>query len=391
MATLIGRSTQATAANDVEGPVGGGAAFALDLYAQLKTTEGNLFFSPYSISTCLAMTLAGARGETAAQMARTLHFDPGHNTAAASFAETQKQISIIREKKRIELDIANGLWAQKDHVLLPPFLEVAKQTYEANLEQVDFRLRPETVRMEINDWVSQKTRGKITDLIQPGALDQATKLVLANAIYFKGRWASEFDKRNTTKAPFSITPSRKLQVSLMNLTAEFKYAEVEQAQLLELPYAGDDLAMMVLLPREIGGLKSLEGLLSEQPLGHWLAQCREQNVAVLLPKFKLAAQFNLAKPLVEMGMSDAFSPRADFSGMDGERDLLLSAVIHKAFVEVNEEGTEAAAATGATVRSMAIFRPLATPTFRADHPFFFLIRDRHSGTILFLGRVVDPT
>ena len=177
----------------------------------------------------------------------------------------------------------------------------------------------------------------------------------------------------------------------MNLTADFRYSEVEGLQLLELPYAGDGFAMVVLLPRDVDGLKNLENLLNKQTLDHWLTQARELNVAVLLPKFKLAAQFSLAKPLGEMGMTDAFSPGADFSGMDGERDLFISAVVHKAFVDVNEEGTEAAAATGVVMRMNAVRMPRPTPIFRADHPFIFLIRDLHSGSILFLGRVVDPT
>jgi serpin B len=391
MSALIGRPTGTAAANGLESPVAGNAAFALDLYARLRTADGNLFFSPYSISTCLAMTYGGARGNTAAQMARTLHFDTNQNQLAASFGELQRQLNKVREKQGIELDIANGLWAQKDHPFLPAFLDVARQSYEANLKQVDFRLRLETARMEINDWVSHKTKGKIADLIQPGALDPMTRLVLANAIYFKGRWAKEFDKHHTINAPFSLALTRKVQAPLMNLTAGSRYAEVEGLQLLELPYVGDDLSMVILLPRAIDGLTGIEGRLNEQTLNRWLAQARDQKVNVFLPKFKLLAQFSLAQTLVEMGMADAFSSRADFSGMDGARDLFVSAVVHKAFIDVNEEGTEAAAATGAVMKSMALVRPLPVPVFRADHPFLFLIRETHSGSILFLGRVVDPT
>lgn len=222
-------------------------------------------------------------------------------------------------------------------------------------------------------------------------LGSATRLVLVNAIYFKGRWATEFDQRHTIKAPFAVAPTQKPDVPLMSLTADFKYAELDGLQLLELPYAGDDLDMVVLLPREIDGLKGVEDRLDTQTLDGWLAQAREQKVAVFLPKFKLAAQFSLAKPLGEMGMTDAFSPRVDFSGMDGARDLFISAVVHKAFVDVNEEGTEAAAATGVVVRSMAMMQPRPTPIFRADHPFIFLIRDNRSGSLLFLGKLVDPT
>jgi serpin B len=391
MSAPIAHPADPTAPNNIESLAGGNTAFALDLYARLKTVDGNLFLSPYSISTCLAMTFAGARGDTAAQMAQTLHFGTNQNQLAASFNELQEQLNQEQERNGMELDFANGIWAQKDHVFLAAFLDVARQSYGANLRQIDFRTRSETARTEINDWVGHETKGKITDLIQPGVVNPATQLVLVNAIYFKGQWAREFDKQNTANAPFSVTSTQKLPVPLMNLTADFKYAEVGGLQLLELPYAGDGFAMVVLLPRDVDGLKNLENLLNKQTLDHWLTQARELNVAVLLPKFKLAAQFSLAKPLGEMGMTDAFSPGADFSGMDGERDLFISAVVHKAFVDVNEEGTEAAAATGVVMRMNAVRMPRPTPIFRADHPFIFLIRDLHSGSILFLGRVVDPT
>ena len=391
MSAPIAHPADPTAPNNIESLAGGNTAFALDLYARLKTVDGNLFLSPYSISTCLAMTFAGARGDTATQMAQTLHFGTNQNQLAASFNELQEQLNQEQEKNGMELDFANGIWAQKDHVFLAAFLDVARQSYGANLRQIDFRTRSETARTEINDWVGHETKGKITDLIQPGVVNPATQLVLVNAIYFKGQWAREFDKQNTANAPFSVTSTQKLPVPLMNLTADFKYAEVGGLQLLELPYAGDGFAMVVLLPRDVDGLKNLENLLNKQTLDHWLTQARELNVAVLLPKFKLAAQFSLAKPLGEMGMTDAFSPGADFSGMDGERDLFISAVVHKAFVDVNEEGTEAAAATGVVMRMNAVRMPRPTPIFRADHPFLFLIRDLHSGSILFLGRVVDPT
>ena len=379
------------AANDTKNLAGGNTSFALDLYARLKTADGNLFFSPYSISTCLAMTYAGARGDTAAQMAKTLHFDANQLQFAASFGELQKSLNSEQEKKGIELNIANGLWGPKDHPFLPAFLDIAKQSYEANLKQADFRTHADTTRTEINDWVDHKTKGKITDLIQPGVLGPATRLVLVNAIYFKGSWARQFQKHSTTKALFTVTPNQKLEVPQMNVTANFKYAEVDGLQLLELPYVGADLSMVVLLPRELDGLKGMEGLLHNQTLDRWLTLTRAQKVAVSLPKFKMSAQFSLAKPLAEMGMTDAFSPNANFSGMDGGRDLFISAVVHKAFVDVNEEGSEAAAATGVIMRSLTVMKPGPTPIFRADHPFIFLILDTHSGSILFLGRLVNPT
>ena len=391
MTTMLGRPADTKTANDIESLAGSNTTFALDLYARLKATDGNLFFSPYSISTCLAMTYAGARGDTAAQMAQTLRFDTNQLKLAASFGELQKQLNSEQEKKGIELNIANGLWGQKDHFFLPAFLDVAKQSYEANLKQADFRTHADTARKEINDWVDHKTKGKITDLIQPGVLGQATRLVLVNAIYFKGHWASEFEKQSTRKATFTVSPAQKIEVPLMSRTSDFKYAEVEGLQLLELPYAGDDLSMVVLLPRKLDGLKGVEDQLNGPTLDRWLAQAFKQKVEVFLPKFKMSAQFSLAKPLADMGMTDAFSPNADFSGMDGERDLFISAVVHKAFVDVNEEGTQAAAATATVMRMSAVMMPRPMPIFRADHPFIFLIRDNHSGSILFLGRLVDPT
>jgi len=391
MAALIGRPADSRGGNDTPALVAGNTAFALDLYARLKNAEGNLFFSPYSISTCLAMTYAGARGSTATQMARTLHFGASPDQLAASFGALQRQLSDVEKKKGLELNVANGLWAQKDHPFLPAFLDEATKAYQANLQQTDFHTAAEPAREAINDWVSNQTKGKIADLLQPGVVNEATRLVLVNAIYFKGQWTRQFNKNNTAPAPFSVTAQRKVQAHLMNLTAECKYAEVEGLQLLELPYLGDDLSMVVLLPRATDGLTSLEGLLNEQTLGSWLAHARNQKVNVFLPKFKLTAQFSLAQTLAGMGMSAAFSPSADFSGMDGARDLCISAVVHKAFVDVNEEGTEAAAATGTMMRSMAVMRPLPIPVFRADRPFLFLIRDTHSGSILFLGRVADPS
>lgn len=383
-------SADPTQTSQVHKVVRGDNGFALDLYSQLKNGSGNLFLSPYSISTCLAMTYTGARGDTAKQMAQALHFSADQQQLASSFGALQRQLNAIEQKSGIQLAVANGLWAQQGHPFIPAFLDTAKNTYQARIEQVDFRTQAEPVREQVNDWVSQKTKGKITNLLQPGTVQASTRLILANAIYFKGKWTRPFNKTNTMPVPFSVRSSQKVQAPFMHQTADFKYAALLDAQLLELPYAGGDLSMVVLLPKEDDGLQSLEGSLNEQNLETWLGQGRSQKVDVFLPKFKLTAQFLLAGTLKTMGMKDAFSRAADFSGMDGARDLFISAVVHKAFVDVNEEGTEAAAATATVMRTMAIMRQ-PTPVFRADHPFIFLIRDTHSGSILFLGRVVDPT
>jgi len=391
MITLAGHAADTANIGDAQNFAGGNTAFALDLYARLESTDGNLFFSPFSISTCLAMTYAGARGNTASQMAQTLHFTTNQNQLAVSFGRLQRQLNNEPATQAVELNMANGLWAQPGHPFLPIYLNVAREQYGATVRQADFRTQAGAARLEINNWASDQTKGKISNLIQPGLLDAATRLVLVNAIYFKGRWASEFDPQKTIQSPFPIASTKKLEVPMMSLTADLKYAEIDGLQLLQLPYAGNDLAMVILLPAEIDGLKGMEAQLNQATLDRWLAQAREQKVAVFLPKFKLSAQFSLAKILAAMGMTDACSAQADFSGMDGGRDLYLSAVVHKAFVEVNEEGTEAAAATGVMIRSMAVMRPKPTPVFRADHPFIFLIRDLSSGSILFLGRLVDPT
>ncbi len=381
-------STLASAAADTNSVVTGNTDFALDLYARLRTNDGNLFFSPHSISTCLAMVYAGARGDTEKQMARVMHFDADQAQFHSAFGALQDQLNAARKKKEFDFNLANGLWAQKNHPFLPAFLDLVKQRYEANVEQVDFGTGAEPARREINDWVSAKTRGKITDLLAPGVVNASTRLVLVNAIYFKGRWLHQFKPANTRVVPFNVTSNQSVQAQFMNLTASFKYALVDGVQVLELPYLGEDLSMVVLLPAEIDGLKKVEESLDGRQLRRWLSPQDEEKVNVFLPKFKVTDEFTLNGTLAAMGMSDLFSPRADLSGMDGAWDLYVSAVVHKAYVDVNEEGTEAAAATGALVSRSMFTQPAI---FRADHPFLFLIRDNHSGSILFMGRVVDPT
>ncbi|MDB6108540.1 MAG: proteinase inhibitor serpin [Pedosphaera sp.] len=392
LALLLGiASAGAAETNAMKSLVAGNTAFALDLYGQLKATEGNLFFSPYSVSTCLAMAHAGARGETEKQMAQVLHFGMSPGEVDSAFGGLQKDLNAIQKKKGVELDVANGLWAQAGHSFLPAFLDVARQQYEGRVSQADFKTKAEPVRREINGWVSKQTKGKIQEIIPAGSLDANTRLVLVNAIYFKGRWTTPFRTNSTAVSPFHVNGNTQVQAPLMNMTAEFNYAEAEGLQVLELPYVGDELSMVVLLPRDPQGLKAVEGRVSPQKLEEWLTAARSQKVKVFLPKFKLEAKFDLNDTLAAMGMRNPFSAQADFSGMDGQRDLYISAVVHKAFVEVNEEGTEAAAATGTTMALTSAMRPAPIPIFRADHPFIFLIREKASGSILFLGRLMNPT
>jgi serine protease inhibitor len=363
-------------------------AFAFDLYGKLHDSDGNLFFSPESISTALAMTYAGARGQTAEEMAATLHFGLDPQRLHPALAVLLHDLHADRETKGYQLHTANALWGQKGTPFLPEFLNLVKDNYGAGLNEVDFRKATEKARQTINAWVEKQTNDKIKDLISEGLLRPDTLLVLTNAIYFKGDWASPFKKERTHDAPFQVGAGEKVTVPLMEQTAKFGYLDGGTFQALELPYAGGDLSMVVFLPKQADGLAALEPRLTEANVRGWLAKLRPDEVRVALPRFKVEAGFDLARTLEELGMKQAFSADADFSGMDGRRDLFISAVLHKAFVDVNEEGTEAAAST-AVIMTRAAAR--INPVFRADHPFVFLIRDTRSGSILFLGRVVNPS
>jgi serpin B len=378
--------------------VAGDTAFALDLYGRLATQPGNLFFSPYSISSALAMTYGGAAGLTAAEMSKTLHFDLPSPRLHAAFGGLNEALNVGGQKGGYSLSMANALWGQQGVAFLAPFLDLVQRDYGAGLTQLDFKHDAEGARKTINDWVADKTHGKITDLIARGALNQLTRLVLTNAIYFKGNWEREFKKEMTSDQPFYAAPGKQAPARLMEQTGDFGYFENGTFQLLEMPYKGKDLAMVALLPRDNNGLTVLEKELSADVLQGWLAKAHYGKVEVYFPKFKMTEQFSLGEELKAMGMPGSFDQRkADFSLMNGKQpgeagSLSISEVIHKAFVECNEEGTEAAAATAVVMRmtATAMTRHRPTPVFRADHPFLFLIRDLHSDEILFLGRVVDP-
>ncbi|MBN1506944.1 MAG: serpin family protein [Sedimentisphaerales bacterium] len=393
----------------------GNSRFALQIYQRLQDDQGNLFFSPYSISTALAMTYAGARGRTQQQMAQVLSFPTAHvaqppsageqgTTAgggsatrapmppeklAEVFGEMIKDLNERGTGDKYELRIANALWGQKDYRFLPSFVQLVENQYGGALRNVDFIAAAEPARRTINNWVAKQTNDKIKDLISPGALNFRTRLVLTNAIYFKGNWASQFEKDRTRDQPFTLLDGTKAQVAMMSQQSRFNYGQTDTLQVLEMPYKGDDLSMVILLPKKTDGIKALEQDLAPENLAKWLTNLRRRQVIVFVPKLKMTSKFSLAQVLQSMGMTDAFTDRADFSGMTGNRDLYLSAVIHQAYVDVNEEGTEAAAATGAVVGITSI-GPDMTPVFRADHPFLFLIRDRATGSILFLGRVLNP-
>jgi serpin B len=371
--------------------VDGDNGFAADLYGKLRGQNGNLFFSPYSISTALAMTYSGARGRTATQMAQTLHFDLPADNLPPAFAEMATGLDAIQQKGNVKLAVANSLWPQKKFSFRPEYLDLCQKYYGAAIYPVDFVGHAEDARKTINDWVAGKTNGKIVDLLAPHTVDGA-RLVLVNAIYFKGDWANRFNAALTQDEPFHVSAQTTTTVPLMQQTSEFGYAEFPDLQVLEMPYAGNDLSMVVLLPRAADGLGKLEAQLTAAQLAAWTTNLPSRKVQMFFPKFTATSQFSLGDTLAGMGMADAFDPgKANFSGMDGREDLYISSVIHKAYVKVDEEGTEAAAATAVTMKFAGVMRELLPPVFRADHPFLFLIRDNHTGSILFLGRMTHPT
>ena len=389
-ALLLATAFSAAAVKPEVSPVvQGNDAFAFDLYAQLAGQRGNLFFSPYSLSTALAMTYAGARGETAAEMARTLHFPLKQEELHPAFARLIKELDGKGQQRPFELHSANALWGQKGYPFLPEFITLTKANYGAGLREVDFVNATDAARRTINEWVEQETKQKIKDLVPPGVLNDMTRLVLTNAIYFKAPWQHQFSKYATKQEDFRMTADQKVAVPMMHQAGAFNYLDGDTFQLLEMPYKGRAQSMLVLLPKKLDGLADLEKTLNAKNLDAWLAKCRSQQVRVAFPRFKITQEFELNKTLGAMGMPLAFSDRADFSGMDGRQDLYISNVLHKAFVDVNEEGTEAAAATGVAVGAKSA-PPTPQQEFRADHPFVLLLRDTGSGSILFMGRVTNP-
>jgi serpin B len=373
---------------DTAAVVKGNNVFALDLYGRLRQKDGNLFFSPYSISDALAMTYAGARGQTAEQMATTLHFALPAQRLHPAFGELIRYLNAGGKDRKYQLSVANALWGQKGYTFLPDFIRLTKDVYEGGLKEVDF-VKTEEARKTINHWVEEQTKDKIKDLIPEGALASDTRLVLTNAIYFKSAWAEAFHEGATKKEDFHLGGGRKVQVPMMHTNEALRYRDGGTFHALELPYQSRQLSMIVLLPKKVDGLAELEKDLTSARLDEWLKAMKVHQVNVVLPKFKFSAEFSLKDVLSAMGMPLAFSKRADFSGMTTREQLYIDKVLHKAFVDVNEKGTEAAAATA------VIARPTSAPNyaradFRADHPFVFLIRENRTGSILFLGRVANP-
>jgi len=360
--------------------------FAFDIYRTLSKQPGNIFLSPFSISTALAMTYIGAADNTAQQMKDVLHFNLDDETLHSGFSELISSLNQPNEK--YQLSIANSMWAQEGYPFLKEFIDKVQKYYSSGLNYVDFAETTEEARQRINNWVEEKTNQRIKDIIKPGDIDSLTKLVLTNAIYFKGNWAKPFDPSLTKKETFYVSNKQEKQVEMMFESLTAAYTEDSLVQVLELPYAGDELSMIIVLPLKGKSLEDVEGKLSLVLFKEWVNNLRTEKVDVYLPKFKMECRLNLKKTLVAMGMIDAFTDEADFSKMDGTTMLKIKDVIHQSFVDVNEEGTEATASTAVIINIK--MGPSIPVIFKADKPFLFFIYDKTHDLILFMGRLSNP-
>ncbi len=380
---------------DLQALAQGNSAFAFDLYQAVKGEAGNLFFSPLSLSLALAMTYAGARGDTATQMAQTLHFTLPQERLHPAFNRLDLELTAQQpagkdKAQPFELSIANSLWGEQSYQFLPEFLDVISLNYGAGMRLVDFVGAAEGARQAINDWVSQETRKKIENLIPPGALSPATRLVLANAIYFKADWLHPFSHDATRDQPFKLLDGGQVSVPMMQLDrpTRLNYMAGEGFQAVELPYQGESVSMLVLLPDE-GNFAGFEDNLTAEQLNAIREAMQQQSVMVRLPKFSFEKEIGLADTMAQMGMPDAFcGGQTDFSGIDGSGGLCISQIFHKAFVAVDEKGTEAAAASAVVMMESAI---ISSVDFIVDRPFLFIILEHSTGSVLFVGRVHDPS
>jgi serpin B len=363
-------------------------AFTFDMFRNLRENEDpgtNTLASPYSIATALAMVYAGADGQTADEMRAVLHFD-------ASTAEFHKTVGnlgrSLTSTDDYQLQVANALWPHVEYTLLDSYVELMREAYETDVTGVDYVGETEVARETINAWVEDKTKDRIKDLIPQGALGAATRLVLTNAIYFKGLWTSQFKKDFTAEQPFTLLDGSATDVPMMTQREDFRYMENDWMQAVDLGYAGDRVAMTIVLPKNPADLARIEAELTPDWLQATLDAMAEREIDLFIPRFTVDAKYSLTQQLASMGMPTAFTDKADFSGISGVPDLFISDVIHQAFIEVNEEGTEAAAATAVIMELTAM--PMEVTAFRADHPFVYLLRDVETGCVLFTGVLAKP-
>lgn len=386
-------SSPSVSSTDEDILVDGNTAFAYNLFQALKSEDGNVFYSPYSISIALAMTYAGARGETATQMADTLHFDLSQEKLHPAFNYLDMELNKRGEGAKgkddegFRLNIVNAIWGQKDFTFLPVFLDTLAENYGAGLRVVDFIGETEKARVTINDWVSDETEERIQDLIPPGQLDAMTRLVLTNAIYFNAAWQYQFEESLTSDSPFYLLTGEDVTVRMMKQTESLGYTAGDGYQAVESLYDGGELSMIILLP-DSGQYESFEEQLTAEKADEIIRNLEKIQVTLSMPKFEFESEFMMRETLSAMGMPVAFGSGADFSGMIGQPGLYIDQVIHKAFVSVDESGTEAAAATAVDMKLTSA--PVDPVKVTIDHPFIFLIRDIETGAVLFVGRVLNP-
>ena len=379
--------------------------FSVDLYQRLGQEGGNVCFSPYSTVAALTMAYGGAQGETEAQMRRVMRMALDSESLHPAFAALTYGLYARSRDTGYTLDVANAVWGQKDEPFLDSYQTLLKTHYGVGTwRQADFRKNPEQARQAINLWASEQTRGRIRELLAPDTVNARTRLALANAVAFQGRWQEPFDPELTRNMPFEIAPGETVDTPMMRLRASLRYGFNDVVQVVELPYAGrtapaaatgvvggtNDLSLFVVLPRERNGLAEVEAQMTGPILEDWLEMTLSAwDVQVLLPRFQVASAYRLNDALHDLGMTLPFDPQgADFSAMTGRPDLYVTTVSHSALVEVDEAGTEAAAATGVVMGLKSLQEDYEV--FRADHPFLFVIRDNKEGTFLFLGRVARP-
>jgi serpin B len=375
----------------------GNNQFAIDLYKQMSKSNENIFFSPISISNVFAMLYAGTDGKTKKEIKQVFHFAP-EKELHSYFSELIRKIKSndggilgIFFSVR-ELHIANGIWMQKDYKFKKEYLKTMNKYYNAVLKEVDFKKASEKSRNTINRWVEQKTKRKIKDLMPPGSISSSTRLVLTNAIYFKSKWEYIFDEKETEYMPFYLLDGSEKKVPMMSYgeSKYLRYFEDEQIQIIEMDYKGRKNSMLVILPKKKDGIKDLEKILTLDILNKWMESMKTEKVVVFFPKFKITGDYELRHDLENLGLNTIFSEEADFSEMTNEKGLFINAIFHKTFIEVTETETKAASATATGLLLAPPPTEIEPRIFKADHPFIFLIYDKDTSAILFLGRFLEP-
>ena len=359
---------------------------AIELYKEINIRNKNTFYSPYSMSTALAMVYEGSKGNTAKELENVFGYQTNSTSRHESFSYLYKKLN--NQKGDSKISTANALWIQKDYPLLSEYRNAVKTFFGGESEQLDFANQTENSRTSINIWVENNTQQKIKDLLPRGSIKNNTRFVLTNAIYFNGKWETQFDKELTKDRNFTTEMGTIVSVPMMFQESKQKYAEVDNIQILQLPYTNNDLAMTILLPRK-GEMAQLEKSLTTDAIAKWQNQLREQKINIYIPKFKTESSYDMITPLMELGVKDLFDSKADLSGINGRNDLFVSGIFHKAYIDVYEEGTEAAAATAVVGSLKSSIQP-SPVEFIADHPFIFMIQDTSNGSILFMGKIADP-